>query len=70
MRALVPVVHAGKHGVFLMNDPDRRFGHRDEIRIGHDQRDLDDAVGGRLETGHLHVDPDQVVGVLGHGPVA
>jgi hypothetical protein len=69
VRALVPRVHPGQHGILLMDDPDRRFGHRDEIRVGHDQRDLDDTVGGRLEPGHLHVDPDEVVGVLGHEPL-
>ena len=56
--------------VILVDDPDRRFGHRYQVRIGHDQRDLDDAVGGRREAGHLHVDPDQVVSVLGHEVVA
>ena len=40
-----------------------------ERRVGDDQRHLDDAVGVGLEAGHFHVDPDQAVGVLGHGCV-
>ena len=37
-----------------------RFG------VGDDERDFDDAIGFRPEAGHLHVDPDQAVGVLRH----
>jgi hypothetical protein len=46
-----------------VDDPHRRFGNRVEAGIGDHQRDLDDAVGVRIETRHLHVDPDEVVAV-------
>jgi hypothetical protein len=53
-----------------MHDQHRRLGDRSERAVGDHQRDLDDAVGLRFEPGHLHVDPDQVVGVLRHRRLA
>ena len=67
VRALVPAIHRLQHLVGLVQDEHRAFGHRDELRIGDEQRDLDDAIGVRLQSGHLHVDPDEVVLVGGHG---
>ena len=43
------------------------LGEHGELRVRDQQRDLDDAVGVRLQAGHLHVDPDEVVGVARHG---
>ena len=35
-----------------------------QLRVGDHGRDLDDAIRVGLETGHLQVDPDQVVAML------
>jgi hypothetical protein len=46
--------------------PTPPFGHRVEVTVGDDERHFDDAIGVRLEAGHLHVDPDEAACVLGH----
>ena len=58
-----------------MDREDRAFDAASELRVGHHDRDLDDAIGFREKTGHLEVDPDQVllvarqggIGCCGHG---
>ena len=67
MHALVPGVHRFQDFVGLVDDEQRACGEHGELRIGDQHRDLDDAVGVRLQAGHLHVDPDEVVGVARHG---
>ena len=64
MRARVPRVHAGQHGVALMDGEHRALDLLRQLRIGDDHRDLDDAIALGKEPGHLEVDPDQV-GVVG-----
>ena len=49
-----------------MHHQHRAFGEGVEIAVGNDDGDFDDAVGFRHQTGHFHVDPDEVVLVLGH----
>ena len=60
---LVPVVHRVEHRVRLVDDPGFALGEDPEIAVGHDDRQLDDAVALWIEPGHLHVDPEQAVGV-------
>ena len=49
-----------------MHDQCRRFGHGVELRIGNDDGHLKHAVGFGVQTTHLHVDPDEGVGILCH----
>ena len=62
---LVPVVHRCQHCVILVDGQHRPFSQDVELAVGHDGRDFNDAVGLRVQTGHLQINPDQVVG--GHG---
>ncbi len=64
---LVPLVHARKAVLRLVNGEHRPFADDVQLLVGHDGGDLDDEVGVRLEPGHLEVDPDQVVGTA-HRP--
>jgi hypothetical protein len=61
VRALVPRVHRVEHLVGLVDHQHRPGGEHVELRVGDQRRDLDHAVGVRLQAGHLHVDPDEVV---------
>src|SRR2546430_17188883 len=63
---LVPRVHRVEHFAALVDHHDRALGDGGELRIGDQQRDLDDPVGVGLQPGHLHDDPDKVVLVHGH----
>src|SRR4051794_31352859 len=48
-----------------MDRKHRAFDLDVQLRVGHDDRDLDDAVSVRIKAGHLEVDPDQVLLVDG-----
>ncbi|MCY1241048.1 hypothetical protein D9M68_790170 [compost metagenome] len=64
MGAFVPVVHAIEHGIALVDHQHRAFSQDIELGVGNDDRNFDDAVGVRLQAGHFHVQPDQVVFAL------
>jgi len=51
-----------------VNDENRRLGNGVELRVGDHDRDLDDPVAVRVEPGHLHVEPREIVLVLRHLP--
>jgi hypothetical protein len=63
---LVPLVHAAKHLVGLMNHPGRRFRNDVEIGVGDDHGQFDDLVRVRIETGHFHIQPYQRILILCH----
>jgi len=61
MVALVPVIHAG-HGLGgLVNGQHGAFRDDLQVGIGNDGGDFDDAVGLGDQSGHLQVDPDEVL---------
>jgi hypothetical protein len=66
VRGLVPGIHRGESHIVLMHDQHRRLSDRGQRAVGDHERDLDDAIGLRPEPRHLHVDPDQMIGVLRH----
>ena len=66
MRALVPVVHRIEHGVGLMQHQHRAFLDQVEILVGYYQGDFQNGIGVGVQTGHFHVDPDQMSVVLRH----
>ena len=61
MGALIPVIHGRQTLITLMHDQSLGLGKHFELAVGDDDRDLDDTVVGRIKTGHLHVQPGQVV---------
>ncbi len=61
MLLLVPLVHARKRLVRLVNGEHRPVAQNYQLFVGHDRGDLDDDVRIRLEAGHLQIDPDEVV---------
>ncbi|MCY1368163.1 hypothetical protein D9M69_551300 [compost metagenome] len=60
----VPLVHAGKDFVAVVNGDHRAFGQGVQVTVGDDGGHFDDDVGVRVQTGHFQVDPDQVLWVL------
>ena len=71
-------------GVALVDHEDRPFDARLQVGAGDDDRNLDDAVHLWIQTGHLAIEPNQVLvvacegercggrfggGVLGHDPI-
>src|SRR5882762_1525542 len=66
MGALIPLIHCRKHFIGLAHDQDRSLGDGVQLRIGDDDRDFDDAIPVRIESGHFHVQPEKVVLVLRH----
>ena len=66
MRRLIPRVHTTQSGVVLMDHQYLRLSDDGQRRVGHHQRNFDDAIAVRPEAGHLHVDPDQSGCVLRH----
>jgi len=66
MRLLVPLIHRSQNGIGLMHHPGWRLGNHFQLRIGHDHRHFDDAIAIRIQTGHFHVQPDEVVCVACH----
>jgi hypothetical protein len=67
VRRLIPGVHCRQRDVVLVHDQHRRLGHGRERSVGDDERDLDYAIALGVEPRHLHVDPDEVGGILRHG---
>src|SRR5690606_27214940 len=63
---LVPVVHRLEQDFGLMHHQHGAFGHHAEIGLGDHYRNLDDALFGGIEPGHLHIEPDQAVFVRSH----
>ncbi len=61
MGRLVPIVHAVQHCILLVHHQGRRFGDGVQLGIRHHQRDFDDSVGVREQTGHFHVNPDEII---------
>ncbi len=62
----VPLIHARQGGVTLMNRQHRSLRQDIEFGIGDDGGDLDNPILVRIESGHLQIDPHQVVGILCH----
>jgi hypothetical protein len=62
----VPIVHGIEDPVRLVHDQHRSLGDRGEPGVGHDDGDLEDPVAVRIEAGHLHVEPDEMIRVLRH----
>ncbi|MCY1184852.1 hypothetical protein D9M73_255790 [compost metagenome] len=60
----VPLVHAGKDLVAMVNRDHRTFGQGVQVAIGDNGGHFDDDIGIRVQTGHFQVDPDQVLRVL------
>ncbi len=67
MGAAIPVIHRLQHLGRRGNCQHRAGGQFVEILVGHDGGNLDDLVGGRVQSGHFQVDPDQVVVVHNYG---
>lgn len=65
MLPLVPIIHAREDFFRLMNSQIRPFGKNVEIAVGDDRGYFDDFVDCGLQTRHLEIDPDQVLGT-GH----
>lgn len=63
MLTLIPVIHGAKHLLGLTDGEDRALGEHAEIAVGHDGRDLDDAIALGHQPGHFQIDPDEAVGV-------
>ena len=60
----VPLVHSAEDAVGLMDGVGGAFGEDVEVGVGDQGGDFDDHVVVRIKTGHLQVNPDQVVFVL------
>ncbi len=57
----IPAVHAGKHRLCLVQHQHGPFGNEFELGVGDHDRDLEHAVGIRIQSGHFHVDPYEIV---------
>ena len=57
----LPRIH---HGARLGNREYGPLRELVEVLVGNDGRDFDDGIGGRIEAGHLQVDPDQVAAAV------
>ena len=62
----VPLVHAVEQFVALMDDVNVRLRQYVQIGVGNDHGDFDNAVVFRVEAGHFHIEPAEIVCVLGH----
>ena len=60
----VPGVHPAEHIVRLVDGKDRPLGNDLQVVVGDQRGDLQDGVDIRIESGHLHVDPDQHAGAV------
>ena len=49
-----------------MDDPYRRFGDGLQIAVRHNHRQFDDALAFRIEAGHFHIQPNEMICVLCH----
>jgi hypothetical protein len=60
-----------EHLVGLMHDEHGGFCNRAQLAraVGDDDRDFEHSIGLRIETAHLHVDPDEVASVLCHNEI-
>ena len=70
MLAAVPVVHRREPVERVADRELRTFGKDVQRLVGNRRRDLEDRVGDRVQSGHLQIDPDQMVfvdGRFGHG---
>ena len=61
MCAGAPLIHARQHRIRLMHGDHGPLGDEIQIRIGDDCGHLNDAVSVRIQSGHLQIDPDQVI---------
>src|SRR5581483_2824340 len=55
-----PLLHRAERFRIVMNGDGGAFGQNIELAVGNDRRDLYDAGPGRLQSGHLQIEPDQV----------
>ena len=61
VRALVPGVHLVEQLVALVNHQHRAFDARLQMRAGHDDGDLQQALDLGVQAGHFAIEPDQVL---------
>jgi hypothetical protein len=66
VRRAIPRVHALEHLVGLVDHVDRRLGDGVQLRVGHDEGDLEHAVALGNESRHFHVYPNEWSLVLCH----
>ena len=52
----------GEHRLALVHGEYRTFGEHRQVFVGYDRGDFDDEVGVRLQTGHLKIDPNEILG--------
>ncbi len=62
MLLAVPVVHGRKHLFALMHGDDGTFGEHTQVLVGYDRGNFNDEIRGRLQAGHLKIDPNEVLG--------
>ena len=55
---------AGKHSLALVYGEHRTFGEHRQVFVGYDRGNLDDEVRVRLQTGHLKIDPNEILGEI------
>ena len=56
----VPLVHAFKHGVVVMNGKRRPFGNDIQLRIRHHGGDFENDLPPDIQPGHLQVHPNEI----------
>ena len=62
-----PFVHTVEHGVALVHGIDFGLGEDVQVFVSNDHRHFDDFVGIGIKSGHFHIEPAEVVGVLHSG---
>ena len=60
----IPFIHGREPGVTLVHCNHRPFGQSIELGIGDDGGDLDNHILIRIQSGHFHIDPNEIAGVL------
>ena len=66
MGIFVPLIHAIKDRIRLMDHPRRALGNGIQLRVGDDKGDFDDAIGIGAEARHFHIEPDESILILCH----
>ncbi len=60
----IPLVHGTKYGIVLVDGDDRPLGQAGQLAVSDDGGDFDDRIALRVQPGHFHVHPDEIVGIL------
>ena len=66
MMLAIPCVHGAQNRFGLMDSDHGAIGQDPELVVGDHRSDLNDIIPGRIQTSHFQIDPDKIIGRLGH----